>query len=221
MLVGIFQLGTRLTAYTGIGKIGASRSSTIQATSPLVSAALGILVLHEHATPGIILGTALVFTGILFVVRRPGGRQPEYRWWHLLYPLTAALLTGINHPIRRYALLTDNYPLFFAAFMGVVAFVAVATYLICRPSSRKSLVWNRESLPLFVLAGILETLAIWMLIISLGSGAVVVVAPITATYPLWVTLGTVLFSRTYEQVSLQTVVAACFVVVGISSIFFG
>jgi drug/metabolite transporter (DMT)-like permease len=221
VMVGVFQLGTRLTAYTGIGKIGASRSSTIQSTSPLISAALGILLLHEHATMGIAIGTALVITGILFVVRRPNDRQPEYRRWHLLYPLTAAFLTGINHPIRRFALLTDNYPLFFAAFMGVVAFLAVAVYLILRPKARKALVWNRRSLPLFVMAGTFETLAIWMLIISLGSGAVVIVAPVTATYPLWVTLGTALFSRAYEQVNVRTVVAAGFVVAGVSAIFFG
>lgn len=221
VLVGIFQLGTRLAAYTGISKIGASRSSTIQATSPLISAALGILLLNEHATMGIAIGTVLVVTGILFVVRRPADRQPEYRWWHLLYPLTAAFLTGINHPIRRYALLTDNYPLFFAAFMGVVAFVAVAFYLVFRPKAREALVWNRRSLPSFVMAGIFETLAIWMLIISLGSGVVVMVAPVTATYPLWVTLGTALFSRAYEQVNARTVAAAGFVVAGVSAIFFG
>lgn len=220
-IVGIFQLGTRLAAYTGIGKIGASRSSTIQATSPLISAALGILLLNEHATAGIAIGTGLVVTGILFVVRKPNDHQPEYRWWHLLYPLTAAFLTGINHPIRRYALMTDNYPLFFAAFMGVVAFLAVAFYLTCRPQARAALVWNQRSLPSFVMAGAFETLAIWMLIISLGSGTVVIVAPVTATYPLWVTLGTALFSRTYEQVNTRTVIAACFVVAGVAAIFFG
>lgn len=221
LLVGIFQLGTRLAAYTGIEKIGASRSSTIQATSPLISAALGILLLHEHATAGIAVGTVLVVTGILFVVRRPGAREPDYRWWHLLYPLAAAFLTGVNHPLRRYALLMDNYPLFFAAFMGVVAWIAVAGYLACSPRTRSRLAWNRRSLPLFLGAGICETLAIWMLIISLGSGAVIIVAPITATYPVWVTLGTALFSRAYEQVSWRTIIAAFCVAAGIASIFIG
>lgn len=221
LVVGVFQLGTRLAAYTGIEKIGASRSSTIQATSPLISAALGILFLHEHPTPGIAIGTVLVVTGILFVVRRPHNSAPDYRWWHLCYPLAAAFFTGVNHPIRRYALLIDNYPLFFAAFMGVAAWIAVALYLACSPRARSRLVWDRRSLPLFAAAGVFETMAIWMLIISLGSGAVIIVAPITATYPLWVTLGTALFSRAYEVVNWRTAVAAAFVVAGISSIFLG
>ncbi|HXF76518.1 MAG TPA: EamA family transporter, partial [Methylomirabilota bacterium] len=40
VLVGIFQLAVRLLAYTGVEKIGASRSSALQAVSPLVSATI-------------------------------------------------------------------------------------------------------------------------------------------------------------------------------------
>ena len=41
-LVGIFQLGVRLFAYTGVEKIGASRSSALQSVSPLFSATIAI-----------------------------------------------------------------------------------------------------------------------------------------------------------------------------------
>ena len=43
-LVGIFQLGVRLLAYTGVEKIGASRSSALQSVSPLFSAGIAIVV---------------------------------------------------------------------------------------------------------------------------------------------------------------------------------
>src|SRR5574341_1794387 len=46
LFVGLTQLGVRLFAYTGVDKIGASRSSALQSTSPLVSAAIAILVLQ-------------------------------------------------------------------------------------------------------------------------------------------------------------------------------
>ena len=36
-------------------------------------------------------------------------------------PLAAAILTGINHPIRRYVLIMANEPLFFSALMGTVS----------------------------------------------------------------------------------------------------
>ena len=49
-LVGIFQLGVRLLAYTGVEKIGASRSSALQSISPLISASIAIIILGEHAS---------------------------------------------------------------------------------------------------------------------------------------------------------------------------
>src|SRR3990167_4073873 len=48
-IVGVTQLGVRLLAYTGVHKIGASRSSSLQAISPLISAGIAIVVLHEEA----------------------------------------------------------------------------------------------------------------------------------------------------------------------------
>jgi hypothetical protein len=44
-----------------------------------------------------------------------------FRRGHLLLPLTAAILTGINHSIRRYVLIMANEPLFFSALMGTVS----------------------------------------------------------------------------------------------------
>src|SRR2546430_2071970 len=49
-LVGITQLGVRLLAYTGVEKIGASRSSALQSISPLISATLAIAMLHQTTT---------------------------------------------------------------------------------------------------------------------------------------------------------------------------
>ena len=47
-VVGIFQMGVRLFAYTGVEKIGASRSSALQSVSPLISATIAIAVLGER-----------------------------------------------------------------------------------------------------------------------------------------------------------------------------
>jgi uncharacterized membrane protein len=48
VVVGIFQLGVRLFAYTGVEKIGASRSSALQAVSPLISATIAITILGNR-----------------------------------------------------------------------------------------------------------------------------------------------------------------------------
>jgi len=46
-IVGVFQLGVRLLAYTGVLKIGASRSSALQSINPLISATIAIGVLSD------------------------------------------------------------------------------------------------------------------------------------------------------------------------------
>ncbi len=110
--VGIFQLAVRLLAYTGVEKIGASRSAALQSVSPLVSAAIAIAFLGEPTTLPIILGTVLIVVGIILISWRPERQLGGFRPWHLLLPVGAAFLTGINHPIRRYVLTMANEPLF-------------------------------------------------------------------------------------------------------------
>lgn len=81
------------------------------------------------------------------------------------------------------------------------------------------LVWNRKALLPLLATGLFETLGILTVIIALSVGPVVVVAPIAATYPLWVLLGTVIFSRDLEQVNMRTFSATLSIVVGTTAIY--
>jgi hypothetical protein len=55
----------------------------------------------------------------------------------LLLPLTAAILTGINHPIRRYVLIMAKEPLFFSALMGTVSLGAFPLYFAMSLQSQR------------------------------------------------------------------------------------
>lgn len=158
VFVGLTQLGVRLFAYTGVAKIGASRSSALQSISPLISSAIAIAALHERVNLMILSGTLLVVAGIVLVSWRPEKQIPTFRWWHLLLPLAAAFLTGINQPVRRYALSLSNEPLFFAALMGVVSLAFFLGYLFFYGTG--TLAWDRRALAPFVVTGLCETLSI-------------------------------------------------------------
>jgi uncharacterized membrane protein len=127
-LVGIFQLGVRLFAYTGVEKIGASRSATLQSVSPLFSAGIAVAILGEETSLLILLGTLLIVGGIVLVSWKPEKQLRDFRRWHLLLPIAAALLTGMNHPIRRYVLTMASEPLFFSALMGTVSLGGFLVY---------------------------------------------------------------------------------------------
>lgn len=220
VLVGVTQLGVRLFAYTGVHKIGASRSSALQAISPLIAAVIAVTLLQEKPSVTVVAGTVLVAIGIVLLSWRSEEHISTYRWWHLLLPVAAACLTGINHPIRRYALSLSNYPLFFSALMGGASLFFFLFYLAVAPSTER-LVWDRRALLPFIVTGVCETMSILLIITALSVGPVVVVAPIAATYPMWALLGTVIFLRDLEQVNLQAIFGSVSVVAGTVAIHLG
>jgi drug/metabolite transporter (DMT)-like permease len=213
VFVGVTQLGVRFLAYGGVAKIGAARSSALQAISPLISAAVAMAFLHERATPAVLIGTLMIVAGIVLISWRAEEQIPTFRWWHLLLPLGAAFLTGINHPIRRYALNLSNEPLFFAALMGTVSLVSFLGYANLA-STRERLVWQRKAVGYFLVTGVAETLSITSIITALSIGPVVVIAPIAASYPLWALIGTAIFLREVERVTVMTILGSLSIVAG-------
>ena len=219
-IVGVFQLGVRLLAYTGVLKIGASRSSTLQSISPLVSATIAIAVLGETTTPLIVGGTFMVFAGVVLVSWKAEREIADFRWRHLLLPIGAAFLTGMNHPMRRYALGLSNEPLFFSAFMGLTSLVGFLIYMGISPT-KEPLVWNRQAVRLFLSTGIFETFSLVLIITAISIGPVVVVAPIAASYPVWALIGAKLFLGDVERVTWKMLTGVVSVVAGTAAIHFG
>ena len=64
-------------------------------------------------------------------------------------------------------------------------------------------------------AGAFESLGGAGILYALNKGEVIVVAPITATLPMWILLATVIFLRDMERVTRTTVLGTVLVVVGI------
>jgi drug/metabolite transporter (DMT)-like permease len=219
-IVGTFQMGVRLFAYNGVLKIGASRSSSLQSISPLISATIAIAILKEPASTLIIAGTVLVVCGIALVSWKAERELPSFRWWHLLLPIGAALLTGINHPLRRYAFSLSNEPLFFSAFMGLVSLGGFLIYRSVSPQKQR-LDWSAGARWPFLWTGISETLSIVFIMTSLSLGRVVLVAPIAATYPVWALIGAKIFLRDVERITLKTVIGILSVVAGTVAIHLG
>jgi drug/metabolite transporter, DME family len=219
-VVGIFQLGVRLLAYTGVEKIGASRSSALQSVSPLISAAIAVAILGEPTTPLIVLGTCLVVAGIVLISWKPERQLAGFRRWHLLLPIGAAFLTGINHPIRRYVLTMADEPLFFSALMGSVSLVGFLIYFAVSRRSQR-LVWNRKAIGPFLATGVCETVSILMIITAISMGRVVIVAPIAASYPVWSLIQSAIFLRDVEPINWKVITGIVSVVAGNFAIHLG
>ena len=216
LFLGMMQTGTSYLTFTGVARIGASRSQPLRTTYPLWSAAWSVLLLGESLTPGVMAGTVLVVAGTILISWSPdrtAARAPGYRWWYVLFPLSAAFLAGIAFPVRRYALDISNQPLFFAAVLATVASVCLAASMSAG-GTRERLAWDRRALPAFVVAGAFETAASLLSLIAVSMGRVVEVAPLVATSPLWTLMLTVVVLRGVERISVKSVAGTLAVVAG-------
>ena len=206
-LTGTLQPIIRLFTYAGIHYVGASRGTTLRSSHPLFSTTLAVVFLNEQVSLPIVVGTILIVAGVTLISWQPEAQRASFRWWHLGYPLGAAFLAGISHPLRRYALGLANEPLYLAAIIGIVALPWLASYIVL-PTKGEQPVWNRQSMGWFLMTGVFETLGILLVITALSVGQVVIVSPIVATSPLWILVGTWLFLRGIESLTLRTVLGA-------------
>jgi len=213
VLSGLLQPILRFFTYAGIHYVGAAAGTTLRGAHPLFSTSLAILFLGEPLNLLIVLGTIAIVAGVALISWQGTKKQASFRWWHLAYPLSAAFLAGVSHPLRRYTLNLANEPLYLAALIGIVAlpWLASATLL---PGQKQKPVWDRRAMGPFVIAGSFETLGILLGILALSVGQVVVVSPIIATSPLWIVLGSWLFLRDIERLTVRTVLGAACVVAG-------
>ena len=213
VLSGLLQPILRFLTYAGIHYVGAAAGTTLRGAHPLFSTSLAILFLGEPLNLLIVLGTIAIVAGVALISWQGTKKQASFRWWHLAYPLSAAFLAGVSHPLRRYTLNLANEPLYLAALIGIVAlpWLASATLL---PGQKQKPVWDRRAMGPFVIAGSFETLGILLGILALSVGQVVVVSPIIATSPLWIVLGSWLFLRDIERLTARTVLGAACVVAG-------
>ena len=157
-ITGTLQPVIRVFTYAGIFYMGASRGTTVRGCHPLFSTSLAIIFLGESANIWILAGTVLIVGGVALISWQPASERAAYRWWwHIGFPLGAALLAGISHPIRRYALGLANEPLFYAAMVGWVSLFWMLGYL-STPLARERPKWSKEALAPFLMAGIFETL---------------------------------------------------------------
>lgn len=216
-ITGILQPIMRHCHYTGIHKIGTSRAVTLRNTYPILTVTVGILVLGEPVTALGLIGTALVIAGIILTSWRIDQHLPSFRWVYLLYPMATVLITGVVHPLRRYALVQSHEPLFFTALIGPVSLLSFAVYYAL-PICGEKLVWDRRAFWPLLLSGIFETLAVLFMLLAFSQGPVVIVSPITATAPIWTTILAAIFLREIERFSLASVIGTICVVGGVIAI---
>ncbi len=211
--IGFVMPVIRTLTYIGIVTMGASRSVSLRSSYPLFGALFALIFLKEELKALVLAGTILVVAGTFFITWQRDDKFPGGRWWYALFPLSAALISGLIQPVVRYGLTVSYYPLFFTALVGATS---LSAYLSSLPLIKKLQrpVWNRKGLRNLIIAALLENLGFLLFITALGLAPVATVSPLIATSPMWVVLAALVIFRDLEQVSLRTIIGTALTVVG-------
>ena len=216
-LTGMVQPAMRFFQYKGMEKIGTSRAITLRNSYPFLSVTIGIIFLGEQLTLLGALGTVLIVAGIVLSSWKLDKQFENFRWIYAIYPMITATITSMVHPLRRFALIQSNEPLFFAALVGPVSLIAFAIFY-ATPACKDKLVWDRRALWPFLFSGLGETMAVLFMLNAFAHGTIAVVSPISATSPIWTALLGAIFLRQFEKFTLASVIGTLCVVAGVIAI---
>jgi drug/metabolite transporter (DMT)-like permease len=151
---------------------------TIMFASPIITAAVSLPMLAERVGPQRWLAVLAGFAGVLIVVR-PGAAGFE---WALLIAVAAAVANSLRDVMTRLLSRTEtSIAILFWSTLIVMAAGALTAPFGWQPVTATAAAW-------FVLAGVFNASAHFLLIEALRLGEAAVITPVRYTSLIWATL---------------------------------
>ncbi len=212
LVTGLFVPGVSQIFFTrAIGLIGPSRTAVLVGVSPVLSAAIAVVVLDEPVHVALVVGTLLIVAGGTLLVRERV-RPSTFVSAGIALALGAALLFAIRDNLVRWAARGSDVPGFVAASASLAtATIVIALIVLSRPNAVARV--GQASRP-FVLSGLVYGVSYACLYSAFDRGRVTVVAPLVATESLWAVLISMLVLRRSERIGIRLVAASALVVGG-------
>lgn len=212
LVTGLFAPGISQIFFTrAVGLIGPSRTAVFVGVSPVLSAAIAVLVLDEPVHVTLVVGTLLIVAGGTLLVReraRPGA----FLSGGIALALGAALLFAIRDNLVRWAARGSDVPGFVAASASLAsASVVIALVVLSRPNGVARV---GQAFRPFVLSGLVYAVSYACLYSAFDRGRVTIVAPLVATESLWAVLISMIVLRRSERIGVRLLAAAALVVSG-------
>jgi drug/metabolite transporter (DMT)-like permease len=211
-VTGLFAPGITQIFFTrAVGLIGPSRTAVFVGVSPVLSAAIAVIVLNEPVHVALVVGTLLIVAGGTLLVRerpRPGVLLSA----GIALALGAALLFAVRDNLVRWAARGSDVPGFVAASASLVsACVVIGLVVLAKPAAVER---ARRTFRPFLLSGLVYGVSYACLYSAFDRGRVTIVAPLVATESLWAVLISMLVLRRSERIGARLLVAAALVVGG-------
>lgn len=183
----IFPVAVSILAVRANEHLGPAVSGAVGNVTPVFAVLGAVLFLGERLAPGQIAGLGLVVGGVALLALRGGAastRAGGRHWslWVLGLPLAAALVRGAIQPAIKTGLVLWHEPLA-AAAIGYTLSTVVILSLVGRRA------WRAGPAPAagvrwFLMVGLCNGTATFLLYAALGLGSIALVAPLVALFPL-------------------------------------
>lgn len=223
--VGAFAIGgilgsllARFYLFVGIERLGASRTEPLKSLFPLVALVAAVVLLGETLSATLVFGTILLLAGVVGVTwesrNNPGTVSGRALWIAMAFPLSAAVLLGIDPVFTRIGLAEGTPPLVGTTVrVGAAAggFLLYLGWRRLRGTQLEAFALNRWILA----ASLCNTLYLVAYLIALGMAPISVVAPILGATPLIVVLGGAILTPDIERVTPKLVASVVVVVLGV------
>jgi len=213
-LIGIFHFALgRLFLYQSMRYIGSARGTSITHSYPLFALILAVMFLEETSTIPVIIGTVSIVGGIYLLLSEKGETQVAKKSRILGYGsgLGAALCWGIASVLISYS--SQFGPPFvvlsYALLSGII-FLSAAT----GKNFEIGIKTNKKAINLLLIAGALNGIGLSSFYFALAIAPVVVVAPLSATSPLFTILCVHLFLQKLERITPLVIIGCLLVVAG-------
>jgi drug/metabolite transporter (DMT)-like permease len=217
MAAGVVGQGMgQLSFYMGIERMGVSRATPIQSSTPIWAVLFAALFLSERPTLAVWAGTVLIVLGIsllsLAEVRergRPGGGGRGA----LLYPILSSLLYALVPIFMKQGFALQKTP-----FLGIGCAFLTGTFVVLAgrplvPGGGKIQADGR-AMRIFLVASVTNTLAAAFFWTALTIADVSLVLPLSRLVPLWVVVLSYFFLGHLERLTWRVALSAALVVAG-------
>lgn len=214
VLSGCLQpLLARILYYSGLTRIGVSRSGPLRGAEPLLSITLAVLFLHERPDAAVYAGAAMIVASVWLVLWRSRA-EGEARPIHYLLPLGAALCGAVSQNLRKSGLILLPDPAAGAAISTATSLALFSFFLLA--TGKMGLARpHAKSVRFFAAAAVVSTSAQVLNFVALNRGEVSAMVPLLNTTPLFTVLFSVLFLRSVETVTLRVALGALLMFAGV------
>ena len=210
VLAGLLSPGAgQILVTLSVREVGASRSSIVLGTAPLIAVTIAIVALGEPVQAPLIAGAVLIVLGGLELAWERG-RPDHLRRIGLLFAFGATVMFSIRDNLLRWLSRDTPVPPAVAAVAALLGGSLVVAVLLGPRMRRAQL---RHALP-FVGVGVLFGLSYVSLYEAYYRGRVSVVSPLVATESLWGVALAIVFLRRTELVGRRLVFGALLIVAG-------